>query len=103
MYGCKKIHLQTGLLWNRRNQNAGFSGAVLSDTGVTSNIGRNPYDHDTHIRYAGNVISSYDGKYIRHRRRLCHGWNPGDNSLLDRDVTVCILGAAVYLKQEQKQ
>ena len=56
----------------------------------------------TMIRYAGNVISSYDGKYIRHRRRLCHGWNPGDNSLLDRDVTVCILGAAVYLKQEQK-
>ena len=61
MYGCKKIHLQTGLLWDRRNQNADFSGAVLSDTGVTSNTGRNPYDHDTHIRYAGNVISSYDG------------------------------------------
>ena len=103
MYGCKKIYLQTGLLWNRRNQNADFSGAVLSDTGVTSNIGRNPYDHDTHIRYAGNVICSYDGKYIRHRRRLCHGWNPGDDSLFNRDFTVCILGAAVYLKQEQKQ
>ena len=31
MYGCKKIHLQTGLLWNRRNQNADFSGAVSED------------------------------------------------------------------------
>ena len=39
-------------------------------------------------------------KRIRHRRRLRHGRNPGDDSLLHCDTSVGILDFAIYLKRK---
>ena len=98
--GCEKVYLQAGLLWNRSNKNADFPGALLSAPGSASDFCRDPHDHDPHICNAGYVIRSYDGKRIRHRRRLRHGRNPGDDSLLHCDTSVGILDFAIYLKRK---
>ena len=99
----KKIYPEVGLLRDRSDQNADFPGDLLYHPRITSNFSRNPHDHDTHIRNAGHVLSGYDGKRIRHRRRLRYGRHPGDNCLFNRDAATGLLDSTIYIGAKKNE
>ena len=76
---------------------------ILYHPRIPSNLSRNPHDHDTHIRNAGHVLSGYDGKRIRHRRRLRYGRHPGDNCLFNRDAATGLLDFTIYIGAKKNE